>query len=239
MKDHRLIRAVLAAGALFVLQLHLVPAYASVIQYSWSGRLVPSGSDDPWQTGEEGQHFEIEIAVPRTATDLFDLNVEIAVNPVDSARLFLNGQEVTFAGSENIEFTDDASGRFDLVVFYGNFERLGQTIEIGSLVVLPENSFQLSHLIEPPPFFPSTANLDRAACCGGPYTSIVAAGIPVNVVPEPVSTFVGAVLGFVVIVTRRRNRARDAGLRRCGYSSSSLSFALAMICCWTLGGTTS
>lgn len=207
MKRHRSHLAVFGIGALFVLQFQNTSAQASQIRYLWSGHLVPNGSDDPWQIGQQGQSFALDIAVSRNAPDLFDLNVESAAFEVNDARFLLDGQEIPFAGGGVIDFTDDWSGLLDLLVFHGYFERLGQTIEIGSLAVFPTTSFQFSQSIELPPFFSSTINVDRATCCGGPYTSIVVAGTSVSVVPEPTSIALLAACSLVYVVTSQSRYA--------------------------------
>jgi hypothetical protein len=198
MKPQRLPATVVTVLALFAFQFQDGFAQASQVRYSWSGTMLLSGSDDPWLLGELGKSFELEIAVSRDAADLSDLDVEFAAFATDDVRFLLGGQEVALVGNGLIDFTDDWSGLVDLLVFHGEFERLGHTIEIGSLAALPKESFQFSNDIEPPPFFPSTANVDRATCCGGTYASVVAADTAVIVVPEPSSAaiVIGSIIGL-------------------------------------------
>ncbi|MEX2310144.1 MAG: hypothetical protein WD738_21405 [Pirellulales bacterium] len=200
MKHGQFQLAILSAGTIVALQLQFLTVFANTIRYSWSGQLVPSGEDDPWQIGEQGQPFALDLAVSSTASDLLDANVEFAAFDVDEARFVLGGDELLFSGNGNVDFTDNHAGLFDLLVFHGDFERLGQIIDIGSLTVLPMASFQFSQTIESPPLFPSTINLDRSACCGGLYTSIIAAGSAVRVVGEPASVGLWAASCLLIVV---------------------------------------
>jgi len=196
MKRHLLHRAVVITGMLFAFPFQDASAQADQIRYSWSGQLVPDGSGDPWQLGEQGKPFLLDVVASLDAIDLLDVNVEFAAFQALSARLALDGNEIAYVSGANLDFTDNWSGLRDLLVFHGEFERLGHTIEIGSLVALPLSIFQFSQTVESPPFFGSTSASDGGTCCGGIYTAIVAPGTLVSVVPEPAS-----VLIFVAIVS--------------------------------------
>lgn len=200
---NRLDVVVLWSIALFGHQFGDVSAFATEIHYSWSGILVPSNTDYPWQLGLGGQPFLLNVTVPFDALDLADLDVEFAAFDVTQARLLLSGQEVPFIGNGTIDFRDNGTGMLDLRGFHGDFRQLGETIAIGSLVTLPMNTIQFSHTIEPPPFFSSTENILRAACCGGPYTSIVAPGSPISVIAEPISIAICGANAFVLMALRR------------------------------------
>jgi hypothetical protein len=183
-----------------------LPAHSSVIQYSWSGRLVPSDaeSEDPWQIGPQGQPFELSIAVSREASDLLELNVEFAAFEVSAARLLLNGQEVPFVDPGILDFTDYHAGLFDLLLFNGVFERFGHAVEIGSNLALPFNTFQFDEFIEAPPLFGSTVSAAQSAYGPqGPYTGIADAGVAVLVVPEPGSIALLSTLGLLPLIARR------------------------------------
>lgn len=195
-----------------LLSMRSVCAVASVVHYSWSGNLVPSGSDDPWQLGPQGQPFVLEVAISLDAPDLLDLNVEFAAFELDDASLLLDNQQLTFVGNGNIDFTDDWSGLLDLVVFHGDFERLGQIIEIGSAVSLPTSTYAFTQMIESPPHFASTENVDRTTCCGGTYTSIVALGSPVSAVPEPSTAFLLGVSIIPLFASLRSRFSRFASI---------------------------
>ena len=169
------------------LAIQVASGASQTVRYSWPGRLVASGTDDPWQIGDHGQDFELHVVVSRGAPDIFDLNVEFAGHEIRDARLVLHGVDIPFVGDGTIDFTDNGIGGFDLVAFHGEFSRFGHIVEIGSLAVLPMTTFSFSRLIEPPPLFVSSAiaSIDQAACCGGQYSSLVEAGAQVIAVPEP------------------------------------------------------
>ncbi len=176
-------------------------AHANQITYLWEGHLEPSGTEDPWQLGADGEPFEMQITVLRNATDLQpDPDVQFAVFQVEQVRLLLNGQDATYIDEGVLDFTDDGIIPLDFLFFGGNFERFGATIEISSSVAVPQDTFQFASLIELPPIFgPTTNNSKIGTGSGGPYNSVVEANAPVQVVPEPVSLVLFA-LGLPVIL---------------------------------------
>jgi hypothetical protein len=183
---------------------------ASQIGYSWSGQILPTADDDPWQIGEHGQAFVLNVAVPSNASDLSDVNVEFAAFTVDYAKLALEGEDIPFSGNGIIDFTDNSLVGYDLLVFSGEFQHFEQSIEIGFAVVLLPETFKFFDKIEPPPYFSSTTNTLGAVCCGGRYATVVAAGAIVTVVPEPASLALLATCGLLVFRTpaarlRRKN----------------------------------
>lgn len=181
-----------------------LPASANVIQYSWSGRLVPNDeSADPWQIGQPGQPFELTVAVSRNASDLLELDVESSFE-INTARLLVNGQEITSVDRGLLGFTDNHAGLYDLLRFNGVFERFGHAIEVGSLLTLPLNTFHFDEFVETPPYFNSTVNAVRSAYGSqGPYTGVTLAGTAVHVVPEPGSVAHLLTLGPLLLLTRR------------------------------------
>jgi hypothetical protein len=88
----------LFATSAMCLHFQTASASAGQIRYSWSGRIVPSESEDPWQIGEQGREFALEFAVSSNARDDFDINVEFAAFDVAEARLLLDGEEIEFTG---------------------------------------------------------------------------------------------------------------------------------------------
>jgi len=173
------------------------------IQYSWSGTIVPTGANDPWSIGVQGQPFSLSSIVSSSAPDLSSSDVQFATFNVDSAQLAINGQDVPYVGNGVIDFTDNSSATFDLLRVGGNFQRSGQTLEIESLVDLSPATFAFTQNSEPPPLFSSTTNVESASCCGGAYTLIVDAGSAVKVVPEP-ANIVSCLFGLTLMALRRR-----------------------------------
>ena len=57
MKRYRLHRVVVITGMLFAFPFQDAPAQAGQIRYSWSGRIVPNGSDGLWQVGVSVERF--------------------------------------------------------------------------------------------------------------------------------------------------------------------------------------
>lgn len=184
----------------------MAPALGGQIKYSWSGQLVPNSSD-PWQLGDGGKPFTLDVVIPLDAADRQHVNVEFAAFDGDSARLTLDGQEVMYVGGANLDFTDNWGGLFDIVSFGGNFQRLGETIEIGSSVFLPLPTFQFFRTLEPPPFFQSTSEGIGGVCCGGAYAAVVLAGAFVSVVPEG-NSMTNLALGGVIVAFSFQTRLR-------------------------------
>lgn len=191
-------------GIVGVAVLHYLAAQAVAghIRYSWSGQLVPNSSD-PWQLGDGGKPFTLDVVIPLDAVDRHHVNVEFAAFDGDSARLTLDGQEVSYVGGANLDFTDNWGGLLDIVSFGGNFQRLGETIEFGSSVFLPLPTFEFFRTLEPPPFFESTSEGIGGVCCGGAYAAVVSAGTLVSVVPEPSSVSILVASGILAVLTHR------------------------------------
>lgn len=192
--------AFLVVSALFCLESHAYP-----IQYSWAGTIVPTGAADPWLIGAQGQPFALDGTVSSGASDLLYVDVQFAAFNIESAHLLVGGQSVPYIGDGVIDFTDNSAGSSDLVTLGGKFQRFGETVEVESLVVLHPATFEFIQSIEPPPLFASTANVDRAACCGGTYTLIVEPGSAVTVIPEPASIVNGVVAVLLVMAAQRRS----------------------------------
>jgi hypothetical protein len=164
---------VLAVSSLFLLHARLVDAQLEGIPYSWSGRLVVNGDDDPWQLGARGMEFDVEVSIPANALDDFDQSVALAGFEAHHVRFRLEGQEIAYLPSGTLSFTDDFANSIDIMTFHGDFERLGAMIEIGSAVAMPCDTLRFMRDSELPPLFGSTINVDRAACCGGTYSAVV------------------------------------------------------------------
>jgi hypothetical protein len=169
---------------------------ASYIEYSWSGTLVPIGSDDPWQIGEQGKPFEILILVATDASDDLDQSIKYAGFFANYVRLRLDDIELPPSGELFIDFTDNHGNLPDLVSFAGYFEQFGNSLDIGTVVGLAPNTFTFLHALEVPPLFEETINLDRSAFGTQLYTGVVAKGAAVRAVPEGDSHFA---IGFAAI----------------------------------------
>ncbi|MFO0791126.1 MAG: hypothetical protein U0805_16825 [Pirellulales bacterium] len=193
----------------FILGFEAKLGWGGTIEYGWRGLLLPSGPSDPWNVGAAGTDFELRIVVRNDAVDILDHNVEFAGFGVESAELRLDGDLVPFVGDGLIDCTDNEAGRIDVFSFTGDFQQLGQTLEIGSAVTLPVSAFELRQLVEAPPSFATQPNLMRASCCGGTYGTVVPSGNIVSVsVPEPnlvssVAVYIGVMIAFVA---RRQSR---------------------------------
>ena len=181
------------------------PARAGQFQYAWSGKLLHDGVD-PWQIGPEGANFELSFTVAEDAHDLFDTNIEYAAFWVVSAQLKLDSEVIPYVGNGYVEFDDYPDGIFDLVMFGGEFAKLGQTMEIGTVAALPTSTFTLTELVETPLVFAPTATATQGGCCGGTYTGIVPAGIIVTAVPEPAAAAMLLEIIFVLAASGRRFR---------------------------------
>lgn len=175
-----------------------LPSRATQIEYSWSG-LILHDELDPWQYGAEAKDFHLHVDVSSDAPDEYDQNVELTGFYTTNVDLKIDGQTVPYAGHGFIDFADNTAGFGDIVTFEGDFTQLGQTLEIGSVVVLPVSTFALTQLLEPPPLFAPIENMDRASCCGGPYTAVVPAGNFVSVVPEPSAASMILGMGVVLV----------------------------------------
>jgi hypothetical protein len=178
---------------------------AGQLQYSWSGKIFPNGSDDPWLVGNQGKTFDLKVLVSNS--DLTTGNIEFAAFDAVDASLSIDGQPINYVGAGILDFTDDWSNLADLITFQGNFTQLGQTVEFGSFVALPKATFQFQNFSEAPPVFVSPAIvLDNSGCCGGTYATVVAAGTPVNVVPEPTTLALAASI-LMLVGSRRESSA--------------------------------
>jgi hypothetical protein len=175
------------------------------IQYSWVGTIVPTSTADPWFIGAQGQPFSLDGRVSGGAPDIHNVDVQFAAFNLAHAHLVVGGQSASYQGGGAIDFSDNSAGTFDIIVLGGQFQRLGETVEVESAVALHPAAFEFTQTVESPPFFASTANVDRAACCGGTYILIVEAGSAVTVVPEPAPLIH---YGVVLILAMRRRRYR-------------------------------
>jgi hypothetical protein len=175
---------------------------------------VSDDSDDPWKIGNQFKQFELEVTVSDQASDLHYVNVEFAAFETGNVRLRLAGEWINYAGNGVIDFSDNSLVGYDLIVFSGDFEHLGRTVEIGSGFTLPESTFDFAQLVEVPPLFQESTVVDRSSCCGGPYTTIVAAETLVSGVPESSSIVLLIGLGVAAAWMQR--------LRRCTHPTLHL-----------------
>jgi hypothetical protein len=202
------LRSAVALTALLMSCTNGLPAYSSIVRYSWRGQLVPNDvSNNPWQISQAGQDFELTIVISRQALDLSDQEVESATFSVSRAHLTLGGQKISAGAGSILDFADDAAGAYDLISFIGGFDGYGHAIEFGSNVALPSNSFKFMQPIEPVPFFASIASATRSAYGPqGPYTGVVLSSTPVLVAPEadPVAQLAFAALPILLVTLRSR-----------------------------------
>jgi hypothetical protein len=161
------------------------------------------------------------VLISNSAPDLTTGNIEFAAFDAVDASLSIDGQPINYVGAGGLDFTDDWSNLADLITFHGNFTQLGQTVDFGSFVALPKATFQFQSFSEAPPVFVSPANvLDSSGCCGGTYATVVAAGTPVNVVPEPTTLALAASILILIrgcrgsTAHRYRNRKIRSSLLR-------------------------
>jgi hypothetical protein len=146
----------------------------------------------------------LDVEVSENASDLLDLNVEFAAFSVDSVHFTIDGNVVTYVGDGILDFTDNHAGLFDIVVFTGKFQSLGDFIEIGSSIAVPPDTFQLSQAVAAPPHFDHTTNSTKSSGGGqGPYTCIVPAGTDVLVSPEPATLGQFAIALMLHAIQRR------------------------------------
>jgi hypothetical protein len=178
-------------------------SHATPIQYSWAGTIVPESVSDPWSIGQQGQPFSLSGVVTDSAGDLLDDSQQFAAFDLTHATLVVSGQTVPYVGSGTIDFTDNSGGLTDLVVMSGEFEWFDTRIDIGSGVALGLSTFSFSQMNESLPVFPTTTNLDRATCCGGPYTLIVETGSVVSVVPEPTTAMLYLIAAILLVNNRK------------------------------------
>jgi hypothetical protein len=151
--DKRLAGGVLTSIFTGILSLGLpVQTSFGEFHYSWSGTLVANGSNDPWNIGEDGASFTLNVQVPREAPDLFDMEAEFAAYRASNATFLLEGEEVPLVGpARTIEFLDNLGGNSDLIIFTGTFIRMGEAVEVGSGVTLPLATLGFRRLMETPP----------------------------------------------------------------------------------------
>ena len=196
--------------SIFVIACGLFPATFCLksnadIQYSWGGTIVPTGTNDPWLIGQQGQPFSLSGAVPSDVTDdLFD-SIQFAAFNLTHADLVVDGEPVPYVGNGYVDFTDNSGGTFDVVVIGGEFQWFGTKIGIGSAVALNPSTFSFTQASESLPVFPSTMNVDHVTCCGGTYTFIVEAGSVVTIVPEPGGAMLCLIATILLVGSRRNN----------------------------------
>jgi hypothetical protein len=200
-------------GVFIVMQSLVAHAPATTVEYSWSGTIVPNGQDDPWAIGAIGKPFDLSFGLATSATDLANLDLESAIFAVNSAKVLIDGADLDYVGGGTANFTVNTIGLYDFLQFVGVFERLGTTLEFGSVVVFPQGTFDFSQFVEPPPRFASTLNFDQSAYGGhSPYGEIVVGGTLVSVSAEPSTAtllLAGVVAMLVVARTTRRSARRD------------------------------
>jgi hypothetical protein len=171
----------------FAVLTFLVTAHSAngELTYSWSGTLFLNGASDPWNLGSQGSSFSLSVSVSDLAVDMLPGNTDFAAFAIDDARLIVGAQTIPYVANGVLDFTDNEAGTTDIVTFNGDFDKLGNLVEIGSNAALPLSTFQFQNSSEKPPYFAS-ANVDQTSgCCGGIYGSVVPAGALVTVVPEP------------------------------------------------------
>lgn len=178
---------------------------AGYVVYSWSGTLIPHGIEDPWLIGSAGKPFDIQISVSTDAPDGIDQSIEYAGFFADHVDFRLADVAVPVSGDLYIDFADNQANLVDLTSFAGNFELLGQSLDIGTVIELPIDTFSFSQELERPPTFSQTATLDRGAFGTQYYTGIVTKGAPVQAVPEGDSLLaIGFVATALYFATRKQ-----------------------------------
>ena len=177
---------------------------AAGLSYSWSGNLELAGADDPWSI-DDTTPFSLDVFLASDAGDSLDQDVALASFEVTGASLTVGTDAAQLASEGTLEFEDSVTGGLDIVTFSGNFELLGEAVDLVSAVALPDDTYEFTGAVELPPYFSTTIVELRTGTGIGPYNSAVESGTPVTVVPEPGSIGL-ATLAFacVAIVHCRR-----------------------------------
>ena len=181
--------AVVVLGALCRL------SFATNVIYSWSGSigriisLTEGNNTDPWMIEDEDLPFVLQFEVSSSEVDIFDRSVNLAGYSVGETTLILNGESVHYVGSGVLSI-DDGIGLLaplaDIVVFTGEFQRHGETLELSFVAAVDTTTFQFSNLVEELPAFNSTKTTFKSGSGGdGPYSVFVDTGTPIIVSPEP------------------------------------------------------
>jgi hypothetical protein len=160
--------------------------HGAELQYSWIGRLsrFEAASADPWGVGLGGVEFRLQATAFTDAPDQNPTQAAFAVFAAHSLRLWIDGIEATAVDdAATIEFMDTPT--LDLAIATGRFALLGVALDFSSVVGLPPTTFSLDLPSRAPPNLASTVTSGRGASGGGPYATVVEAGVPVTVAPEP------------------------------------------------------
>jgi hypothetical protein len=196
-------------AVVFLVTLGLPPStgLSANLTYSWSGhiRLFDETSPDPWLIGSDGAEFTLHSTVSTTATDFNPTQVPFAVFEATTIRLWVNGEETLFVGNGQIDFTDTIDV-LDLISAGGTFSKLGQTVEISSVVGIAPAAFSFTNASESPPLFEPTNSMTIGGSGRSPYFTVVSSGVLVTVVPEPTSSIVA--MGSILIMSGIRMRRR-------------------------------
>lgn len=182
------------------------PVAAGELTYTWSGRLVLDDleSSDPWQIGADGATFVLQTSVSSNAIDRSDNQPSSADFTAMSAKLWVDGEEALYQGESYIDFSDMVD-ILDIVSASGRFSLRGETVDISSAIGLDPFTYSFVLPSEKPPAFCSTTTSASGASVGRPYISIVGAGVPVTVTPEPGALSIIIAAAMVVAVNGRQN----------------------------------
>jgi hypothetical protein len=164
---------------------------AEIIEYGWSGQLIPASTDDPWSLGPGGAHFDFRVRVLSGATDSSTGNIDVATFFPSFVNLTVAGQAVDYLAHEGELYFSDATtpAALDIIRYGNDFSKNGVSADIISTVAFLSNVFTFSQAIEPLPVFQSTTQVTQSTYAGSPYKAVVSLGTPftVTVVPEPAS----------------------------------------------------
>lgn len=176
------------------------------LTYSWSGhlRLFDNDTPDPWLIGQDGAEFVLQTTVDDASTDLNSAQIPFAEFGVTTIRLWLDGTEIPFIGGANVDFSDTADV-FDLVTAGGTFSKLGQTVDISSVIGIDAMTYTFMDPTEYPPYFASTTTAVLGQAVHRPYVAVVSPGTVVSVIPEP-ATLTLVIFCFLGILPRLHTR---------------------------------
>lgn len=197
----------MVVGVLVTLGLPPSTGLSAELTYSWSGhiRLFEEMSPDPWLIGTDGAEFTLQSTVRSTESDLNSTQVPFAVFEATSSRLWVDGEEALFVGNGQIDFTDTIDV-LDLISAAGTFSKLGQSVEISSVVGIAPGSFSFTNASESPPFFMPTTSMTIGGSGRSPYFTVVSLGVSVTVIPEPTASVLA--VGSILIISGIRIRRR-------------------------------